>query len=80
MTALDFHYLQFAQIGNFFAQKQKSSHPRWMTAKNISEFRKNVANDLAKPWKNVAVLRNVPGQCCFSLEYEDDRRALVSST
>ena len=23
MTALDFHYLQFAQIGNFFAQKQK---------------------------------------------------------
>jgi len=33
-----------------------------MTAKNISEFRKNVANDLAKPWKNVAVLRNVPGE------------------
>jgi hypothetical protein len=51
-----------------------------MTAKNIGEFWKNVANGLANPQKNVAALRNVSGQCCFSLEYGDDRRTLVSST
>ena len=64
----------------FSRKNKKSSHPWWMTAKNIGEFRKNVANGLANPQKNVAALRNVPGHRCFSLEYGDDRRTLVSST
>ena len=40
----------------------------------------NVANGLANPQKNVAALRNVPGHRCFSFEYGNDRRTLVSST